>query len=434
MTKRLFFHVGAPKSGTTYLQAVLEGNRVTLADQGVLVVGRRVQRVHAAMAIREDSRLAGLPPEAGQAWDRLVAEILAWPGRDAILSYELFAAASAEKVERALAKLTGVEVHVVVTARDLARALPSAWQERLKFALTTPLEQFAPDRTMGARAQWGYRTMDPAEVTQRWGASLPPGQVHVVTMPRTSGDRHEFWHRFAEACGLSSASLQLDQERVNESMGVVEAELLRRVNEQLGGRIKGNREESLWLRDLLAHEVLAGMGREPIGISDEQFAEASQRSAAGIEQLEQAGYQVHGDLEDLRATRPEGRLPSEVLEGELVESAVEAIVRLLTITRDRTRAAEAARVGDLPPGPGPDQQGSRLRRAVVAASAPVVETRRRQLERRVAQMEAELREARAMHQRLAELGDLVEQLLLPALDQDGLVLEEAVKHYRRDNL
>ncbi|HNA98415.1 MAG TPA: hypothetical protein PLC19_03015, partial [Marmoricola sp.] len=229
MTKRLYLHIGAPKSGTTYLQAILEGNAAALAERGVLVVAahQRLRRVHAAMAIREDSRLAKLPPEAAAAWDLLVAEIKSWSGDTAICSYELFAAASAEKAQKALAKLDGIEVHVVITARDLARAMPSAWQERLKFALTEPLVTFAPDRTMGARAQWGWRTMDPAGVAQRWGASLPAEQVHIVTMSRRPTSKHEFWDRFASACQIDSAGLNLDQERVNESMGVVEAELLR---------------------------------------------------------------------------------------------------------------------------------------------------------------------------------------------------------------
>ena len=35
-TKKVFFHVGAPKTGTTYLQQVLFQNREALARDGVL--------------------------------------------------------------------------------------------------------------------------------------------------------------------------------------------------------------------------------------------------------------------------------------------------------------------------------------------------------------------------------------------------------------
>ena len=44
VTQRVYLHVGAPKSGTTYIQGVLEHNRARLADAGVLVVGRAAPR------------------------------------------------------------------------------------------------------------------------------------------------------------------------------------------------------------------------------------------------------------------------------------------------------------------------------------------------------------------------------------------------------
>ena len=40
MTDRVVLHVGAPKSGTTYLQAILERNRDAFARAGVAAGGR----------------------------------------------------------------------------------------------------------------------------------------------------------------------------------------------------------------------------------------------------------------------------------------------------------------------------------------------------------------------------------------------------------
>ena len=63
MTERVYLHVGTPKSGTTYLQRVLDHNRERLAAAGVLVVGdEHVDRVHAALVVREDPRVRTLPP------------------------------------------------------------------------------------------------------------------------------------------------------------------------------------------------------------------------------------------------------------------------------------------------------------------------------------------------------------------------------------
>ncbi|MCY7395478.1 MAG: hypothetical protein LH468_04855 [Nocardioides sp.] len=425
MTERVYLHVGAPKSGTTYLQAVLEQNRDRLASAGVLVVGtEHLDRVHAAMVVRQDPRLEALPDRAAGAWSRLVEQIRAWPGASAILSYELFAGASAEQVTAALRDLDGLETHVVITARDLGTAMPSAWQERLKFALTTPLETWKP---AGSRAEWGWRAMDPAGVARRWGASLPPERVHIVTVPRERGG-DVLWHRFAAACGLTVPGLDLRTEQVNESLGLVAAELLRRVNKAVRAPIVGNREQALWLRDTLAHGVLVHLGREPIGITEAQHADAAERARAAALALTGAGYDVQGDLDDLVATRPEARTPSEAGDGELLEAAVETIVRLLLELRERTHERDQAQ----------QDPGSRLtslrRGAVRRVAAPVTDRRVERLQERVAELEAQVAEDRTLHLRVAELSDVVTELLLPATLARGRVTAAALRRYRGESL
>lgn len=433
MTTRLYLHVGAPKSGTTYLQSVLEKNRSRLADAGVLLVGEHhLDRVHAAMVVRQDPRLEGLPDRAATAWSRLVAEIRGWAGPSAILSYELFAGASADQVAAALTDLAGIETHVVITARDLGTAVPSAWQERLKFALTTPLESWRPrGAKAGSRAEWGWRTMDPAGVARRWGATLPPGQVHVVTVPRERGT-DELWRRFAAACDLDVAGLDLRVERSNESLGLVAAELLRRVNEAVRAPLTGNREQSLWLRDTLAHGVLVHLGREPIGITEEQHADARTRAEAAVADIRAAGYDVRGDLDDLAATAPEARTPGQAGDAELLEAAVESIVRLLLLVRERTHERDEARRS--PGGAGESRLTSLRRGAVRRVAAPVVDRRVEHLQGRITELEAQVAEDRSLHLRVAELSDVVTELLLPEHLSRGRVTASALQRYRGESL
>ncbi len=433
MTQRLYLHVGAPKSGTTYLQQVLEVNRVRLASAGVLVVGEQhLDRIHAAMVVREDPRLDHLPERAHTSWQRLVDQVRAWRGDSAVLSYELFAGASAEQVAAALADLVGLEVHVVITARDLGAAVPSAWQERLKFALTTPLERWKPrPESAGTRAEWGWRTMDPAGVAARWGAGLPPERVHVVTVPRGGADDHELWRRFAEACGLDVPGLQLDVERANASLGLVAAELLRRVNEQVREPITGNREQARWLRDTLAHGVLVDLDGEPIGLTDDQLADATERSTEAVAALREAGYAVHGDLDDIVASRRDARTPGQASDTELLAVAVGAIVRLLELVRERTLEGRTS-------GPVAPEEGSRLsalgKGVVRRVTAPRVDSRAEGLRARVAELEAEVARSRALHLRVAELTDVVTELLLPPRSTDGRVAAKALNTYRNESL
>ena len=59
-------------------------------------------------------------------------------------------------------------------------------------------------------------------------------------------------------------------------------------------------------------------------------------------------------------------------------------------------------------------------------------TRHRSLSARVTVLEAEVQECRQLNVRLAELCDVVTELLLPAADRDEAALAEALERYRAD--
>lgn len=429
MTDRLYLHVGGPKSGTTFLQQMLAENRGQLEASGTWVNPRRLEAIHAAMVVREDPRLERLPAAARGSWDRLVEQVRAWRGPRAVISYELFAGASTEQIERALAPLEGIEVHVVITARDLALSARSAWQERLKFGLQTPLADWRPKgEAAGPRAEWGWRTMDPAGVAARWAAVVSSEQVHVVTVPR-AGDRTELWRRFAAACDLQDVEVVAPANRSNESLGLAGVELLRRVNAQIAGPLKeDNRLQARWIRDELAHGVLAHVGgNEVIGVPAELLAAATRRSEATIQVLTDADYPVYGDLEDLRATSPEARPPESVTDGQLLDVAVRALA--LMLEREQERAESG------PPGRGPEGQSESRDDAGVRGTIRKLRDSGRgiaveRLESRVAALELELHDARANQLRVAELTDLVTALF----GEPGSPDAEAVKKYREETL
>lgn len=426
MTRTVHLHVGSPKSGTTYLQRILDGNREALADAGVLVVGdAQVDRVQAALQLREDPRVAKLPPHRQRMWDELVARMRAWDGDRAILSYELLSAATPDQVARAMSDLAGLEVHVVITARDLARSVSSAWQERLKFGLTTPLEEWRPPAADVVRGEWGWRTLDPASVTERWGSGLPPERIHLVTVPRPGAGEAELWRRFAEACDLSGATVSLTPARTNESLGAAPAEMLRRLNTRLRPPLDTDRAQARWLRDVLAHRILVPQGGEPLAITEEQFAEAAARADAAIAALAERGVRVHGDLEELRATRPEGALPSEATDAAVLDVALDTVLELLLLLRERTVDA-------------PDERPGGTKRLVQRAAQWVSRSsagdRDEELPGRIAAIEAAIAEDRALHQRVAALQDVVTELLMTADLRDGGILYDAIRRYRTETL
>ena len=135
MATHVYFHVGAPKTGTTFLQGVMRHNREALREQGVLYPGATARdHLHASQVVREVTKHPRRADRV-EAWDRLVAELAEWPGVG-IISHEFFGMATEEQARSALERLAPAEVHVVLTARDYVRQFAADWQESLKMGST----------------------------------------------------------------------------------------------------------------------------------------------------------------------------------------------------------------------------------------------------------------------------------------------------------
>ncbi len=342
MARTVFFHVGLPKTGTTYLQTLMWDNREELARQGVLLPGHSVrQHLWASGVVTEDPHLDRRGPEAALAWDALVAEINAWPGT-AVVSHEFFAAASAEQAARAGAALRGAEVHVVVTARDTLSLVTARWQEFVKNGSTVPIDGYPTREEARPHDEWDWGTLDLADVLRRWGSAAPRERVHVLTLPRPDEPRETLWLRFATLLGVDPASVAASGGGQNESLGVVEVELLRRVNADLEG-FGSAQDRGNWIRGYLAQGKLVPRGGEKFWPSDERVAELCARGTRIAEEVAEAGYDVIGDVADLRppVDVPRRRHPDSVTEAELLEAATGVIAAMMTDVRRLTRQNNA---------------------------------------------------------------------------------------------
>ena len=223
----------------------------------------------------------------------------------------------------------------------------------------------------------------------------------------------------------------LDVERVNQSLGVVAAELLRRVNEKVRDPITGNREQARWLRDTLAHGVLADLDREPIGLTDEQFDEASRRAEQAGGRIEAAGYDVRGDLADLAASVPTPGCPAR-------PPTPSCSTRRWRRSCGCSSWSANGPASGTRPQAGAVEEGSRLssfgKGVVRRVTAQHVDRRHDQLRARIAELELEVASARALHLRVAELTDVVTELLLPPGQSSKAVTGRALKKYRKGAL
>lgn len=347
MAERVYLHIGAPKTGTTFLQDVLLMNRQKLADKGIWYVGERwSDHVHARFALVDHPRLKRLDAHARGAWDRAVAEAQEWPGHSAIISHEMFGSATPEQAARAVADLAPAEVHLVFTARNAVDHVLAVWQEQLKWRFTTPLSHWRPaEDSAGPHSDWSWRTMDPAVVLDRWRGDLDPAQIHVVTVPQQPTGKNELWERFAVACGIPPDLCDLRVARPNKSLGATEAELLRRVNVKLGNAIPDRAEIGRWMRQYLAHTVLVPRGGPRLALREPEIGELTARAAESRRALTAAGYDIVGDLDDLRPLAPQraGIHPDDVEDAALLDAATATIAAMLLTIKERTEERDAAR-------------------------------------------------------------------------------------------
>lgn len=301
-TPRVFLHVGSPKTGTTFLQEVLWSQRERAEQQGVRLPLRRFNDHY--LASLDLRGLAGPPhpPESRGMWGRLVEDAAGWSGTT-LVSHELFAAADAAQASEATTAFgPDVECHVVLTVRDLLRQMSAEWQEHVKHRSPWRFDEFVDSVRKGAptRSGWFWTVQDYVGLVERWGAELPPSRVHVVTVPPAGSASGLLWDRFAGLLGLDPESFDTTLSRANTSLGLEQTELLRRVNVALGDRLALPGPYPAVVKQILAHELLAGRpgSRLRLDATDVEFA--VEQSALLADGLEAAGVDVVGSLDDLR--------------------------------------------------------------------------------------------------------------------------------------
>lgn len=358
---RVVLHVGAPKSGTTFLQRSMWGRKEELAAVGVRPAGRRARDMfHAAIEVRGTQRFWRLDPDqlAGS-WERICADALRQPEADAgqerpevhtvVMSHELLAAATAEQAAAALEPLAGADVHVLYTVRDLSRQVPSEWQERIKNGSTLSFAEF--QQVIDKRFETGdtgnlfWRAHDVVDVLDRWASGLPPDRVHVVTTPMPGSPPDELWRRFATVVGFDADQIgpQTVKARSNETLGAVQVGLLRQINLALDGRIPQPGYARLVKRSF-SQGPLTEQTSERARCGPELLGHLIDLAERQVAEIRSRGYQVVGDLDDLIPSPADtAALDPDALSADVVaEAATRAVADLLVARAEAEPPAPAS--------------------------------------------------------------------------------------------
>lgn len=335
--KKVFLHVGEPKTGTTFLQQVMATNRAELARQGIVYPGPKGNaHWRAAQDLREIVQKPNdpEPPFTGE-WEALVGKLTA-AKRIGVVSHELFSAATRKQAARALAALSQYELHLVLTVRDLGSLLPAEWQETVKHRNPRGFDEFLENVAREAehpdRHRSGFWSVhDTLGIIDDWAQDvIPPERVHVIAMPsRTAPD--SLWDRFARVVGIDTELVDTTRARSNVSLGIVEVELIRRLNEVLSPEYPGWSFQ-WFVKDTLAHGTFPKhpmSSRLQLPAAHDEWA--TKHAEALLTGIRDAGYELVGDAGELlpKPGTPGARRPEDATAEELLDAALLGMTGLL---------------------------------------------------------------------------------------------------------
>ncbi len=293
-TGTVFVHIGAPATGATHLTETLRRHRRTLTRYGLLYptchVGAHTGHLAAVLDVLG---LADGGHVTAGAWDRLVQSARDWRRGTVLVCHELLADADLDQVERVLGDLRGLRVHVVYVARDLGRQLPAAWQGWISSGGTVGFPAYVDavaghGRGRPARVFW--RSHDVAAVLGRWATFVPQERIHVLTVPEGADADVVLWQRFADTVGLDAARLPAAAGPDQAPLSLAATEALRLLNAATGAPPS----------PALLAAAAAVPGPAPV-VPSRLTGWLRQESERTITALETAGYDVVGDVGELRA-------------------------------------------------------------------------------------------------------------------------------------
>ncbi len=313
----VYLHVGPVKTGSTYLQKLLWTNRHLLAQQGVLLPCEHDNEMWFATNDIQDGAFIHFDlPEAEGAWRRVRDRALAFNGKS-ILSHEVLGLSTDEHVAKIAASLHPNKLHVIVMARGLAAILPSVWQEKVK--MVDP--DVAWPQFFEEQRQSGAPWTDASLIVNRWLKHVPAERIHVVTVPSRRADRNMLLRRFADVIGVDVTEWQDARAAANESLDVVQSELIRRLNQVTSAFLDIHAQRRLHTAVL----PLMGPGdpdhRRRLPTTARHWVEVE--TTRRINSLRESGVVIHGTLDDLTAPDDAWETePTEVTDTDLLDEAL----------------------------------------------------------------------------------------------------------------
>jgi hypothetical protein len=334
-------HIGAPKTGTTAIQAaqgqLRNGDAGETVGHAVSVPGTPLQQARAALAVmgRSTGWTNDYQAVPAKYWDKLVARVRSSPGT-VFVSSEYLCEADRPTIRRIVDELADGDVRVVLTLRPLARILPSAWQQYLKSGHELPYERWlksvlaTPPKTSVTPSFWPRH--DQGAVVERWAAEVGPDRLTIIVLD--PDDRGLLLRSFEDLLSLPVGTLaQMPAGQQNRSMTAAEAELFRQVNIALRRHRLPYDDYSHLIRygAIMRTVETITPGPETPKLATpawalERAVELATTYTDRIEALRRDGLRVVGDLQYLRDAPPPAAADSAVPQTIDLRVALEALL------------------------------------------------------------------------------------------------------------
>jgi hypothetical protein len=344
MAERVVLHVGAMKSGTSYIQSLLFANQATLADQGVLVPGSGWRdQVNAVTDVL--GRVKNEQVDVTGSWGRLLDEISAWAGT-AVVSMEFLGPIPPARIATVVDSLRPARVSVILSARDLNRSIAAMWQETVQnghswtwASYLDGVERGRPragrtpdDVTEAGRRFW--RQQNTVRLSRHW-LQAEVDDFTFLTVAPPGSPSGLLAQRFGLVVGFDATTLEPGP-RANTSVDAAAAEVLRRTNALLAKEGLPFPHGSALRKRHLAKTVLAGRSRRPdltIGLPLSDWV--VEHARAMVTALQELGVDLVGDWADLDPAPVPGIDPRTVAAHEVVQAAEDGLRGIEPVLRRR---------------------------------------------------------------------------------------------------
>lgn len=355
MAARIILHIGVQKSGTTFLQHVLQANADALVKAGVRYpVSPDWARGKRTVANHEWASYGLLgtefpwvsqdrASEETSSWQTLLDDVKSRPGT-ALLSAEALSVIRTPAIHRLLDALGADEVEVVITARSLGWALPSLWQQHIRNGRSVSFERYltglAAERERGRdhietdRSAHLWRAFHLGGLAQRW-SNAGATRVSVVTTP--GKPPHLLWQRFAEAIGLPSFAEPptMPTDRAHTGLTAPETLVLSSMNAAIRQTSWSGQNADLIRQAVTARFQSRAKRGNKVAAPPEWQARLAEWAEDDLATLQNTPAHIVGDLEDLRYD-PSTETAAPPTPEEIAQAGAEAALALAAVALQET--------------------------------------------------------------------------------------------------